>query len=86
MLAEKRESLRMSEKKRGRPRNTEVEVWEKKYYRLSDARDNQAIRKVLEERMFKAFEEVHRLAFEEELGWFEINPVKKQIGAILDSL
>jgi hypothetical protein len=86
MLAEKRESLRMSEKKRGRPRKQEVEVWERKYYRLSDARDNQAIRKTLEERMFKAFEEVHRLANDRELGWFEINPVKKEISAILDRL
>lgn len=76
----------MAEKKRGRPRKVEVEVWERKYYRLSDARDNQAIRKVLEERMFKGFEEVHIMAFDRPLGWFEINPVKKQIGAILDSL
>jgi hypothetical protein len=76
----------MYEKKRGRPRNTEVEVWERKYYRLSDARDNQAIRKVLEERMFKGFEEVHIMAFDRPLGWFEINPVKKRIADILDSL
>lgn len=76
----------MSEKKRGRPRKVEVEVWERKYYRLSEARDNQAIRKVLEERMFKGFEEVHIMAFDRPLGWFEINPVKKQIGDILDSL
>ena len=76
----------MSEKKRGRPKKQEVEVWERKYYRLSESRDNQAIRKVLEERMFKGFEDIHRLANDRELGWFEINVVKKQIGAILDTL
>jgi hypothetical protein len=76
----------MSEKKRGRPKKQEVEVWEKKYYRLSDARDNQAIRKVLEERMFKGFEEVHILAFDKPIGWFEINPVKKRIADILDTI
>lgn len=76
----------MSEKKRGRPKKQEVEIWERKYYFLSEARDNQAIRKVLEERMFKGFEDVHRLAKGRELGWFEINVVKKQIGAILDTL
>jgi AT hook motif len=76
----------VSEKKRGRPRKTEVEVWERKYYFLSEARDNQAIRKVAEERMFKGFEEIHRLANERELGWFEINIVKKRIGDILDTI
>ena len=76
----------MSEKKRGRPKKEVAEIWEKKYYRLSDARDDQAIRKVLEERMFKAFEDVHIMAFDRPLGWFEINPVKKRIGDILDTL
>ena len=76
----------MSEKKRGRPRKLEVPVWDKKYYTLDPKRDEQAIRKVREERMFKAFEEVHRLANDRELGWFEINPIKKQIGAILDRI
>ena len=76
----------MTEKKRGRPKKLEVPVWDKKYYTLDPKRDEQAIRKVREERMFKAFEEVHRLANDRELGWFEINPIKKQIGAILDRI
>ena len=76
----------MSEKKRGRPKKEVAEIWERKYYKLSDARDDQAIRKVLEERMFKGFEEVHRMANERERGWFEINVVKKRIGDILDTL
>ncbi len=76
----------MSEKKRGRPRKVEISVWDKKYYSLDPKRDAQAIRKVNEERLFKAFEEVHRQAFDKELGWFDINPVKKRISAILDGL
>jgi hypothetical protein len=76
----------VSEKKRGRPKKLEVPVWDKKYYSLDPKRDNQAVRKVKEERMFKAFEEVHRQAFDKELGWFDINIVKKKIGAILDTI
>ena len=76
----------MSEKKRGRPKKTTMSHWDKKYYRLSDERDNQAIRIVKEERMFKAFEYIHLMAFDRPLGWFEITPVKKQIGAILDRI
>jgi len=76
----------VSEKKRGRPKKEVAQVWEKKYYFLSEARDNQAIRKVLEERMFKGFEEVHILAFDKPIGWFEINPVKKRIADILDTI
>jgi len=76
----------VSEKKRGRPKKQEVEVWERKYYFLSEARDNKAIRLTLEERMFKGFEEIHRLANDRELGWFEINIVKGKISAILDRL
>jgi len=76
----------VSEKKRGRPKKEVAEIWQRKYYFLSEARDNQAIRKVAEERMFKGFEEIHRLANDRELGWFEINVVKKKIGDILDTL
>tara|TARA_R110000868_G_scaffold116745_3_gene310490 strand:+ start:11306 stop:11536 length:231 start_codon:yes stop_codon:yes gene_type:complete len=76
----------MTERKRGRPKTKEVPIWQEKYYVLSEARDNQAIRKTLEERIFKGFEEVHRLANDKDLGWFEINKVKKQIGDILDRI
>lgn len=76
----------MSEKKRGRPKKLEVSVWDKKYYSADPKRDEQALLKVRQERMFKAFEEVHRLANDRELGWFEINIVKKRIDAILDTI
>jgi hypothetical protein len=76
----------MSEKKRGRPRKVEISHWDKKYYTLDPKRDNQAVRKVKEERMFKAFEYVHLMANDTELGWFEINIVKKRIGDILDTI
>jgi hypothetical protein len=76
----------MTEKKRGRPKKEVAQIWERKYYFLSEARNDQAIRKVLEERMFKGFEEVHILAFDKPIGWFEINVVKKQIGVILDTI
>lgn len=76
----------MSEKKRGRPKKVEISVWDKKYYTLDPKRDYQAIRKVREERMLKAFEDIHMLAFDEPIGWFEVNPTKKRISDILDSI
>jgi hypothetical protein len=76
----------VSEKKRGRPKKIDISVWDKKYYTLDPKKDNRAIRLVKEERMFKAFEEVHRRANHRELGWFEINIVKKRISDILDTI
>jgi hypothetical protein len=76
----------MTEKKRGRPRKAEVTMWEEKYYKLSEMRDNQAIRKTLEERMFKAFDNVHSLAFDEPIRRINVLSVKRRISAILDEL
>jgi hypothetical protein len=76
----------VSEKKRGRPRKAEVAIWEEKYYKLSEMRDNQAIRKTLEERMFKAFDNVHALAFDEPIRRIDVLSVKRRISAILDEL
>lgn len=76
----------MSEKKRGRPKKVEISVWDKKYYRLSNERDNKAHRLVKEERMLKAFEDIHQLAFDKPIGWFEVNPTKNRISAILDRI
>jgi hypothetical protein len=76
----------VTEKKRGRPKKLEISHWDKKYYQLSDKRDNDAIRKVKEERMFKAFEYVHLMAKGRPLGWFDINIVKKRISDILDTI
>lgn len=81
-----RRGLLMSEKKRGRPKKLEIPVWDKKYYTLDPKRDYQAIRKVQEERILKAFEKVHQLAFDEPIGWFEVNPTKNRISAILDRI
>jgi hypothetical protein len=76
----------MEQRKRGRPRNTEVAIWEEKYYKLSDMRDNQAIRKTLEERMFKGFDSVHTMAFDEPIRRIDVLSVKRRISAILDEL
>ena len=76
----------MTEKKRGRPKKKEVAVWEEKYYKLSDMRDNQAIRKTLEARMLKAFQDVHMLAFDTPISYGKLMSTKKRISAILDEL
>jgi len=72
--------------KRGRPKKLESPIWDRKYYRLSDKRDNQAIRKVKEERMIKAYEYLHLMAYDEPLRSHDINPMKSKISDILDRI
>ena len=73
----------MSEKKRGRPRTVANDVHVTRYYIPDAKRDNQAVMKVLEERMLKAYQDIHMMAFDEPIGWFGVNPLKKGISAIL---
>ena len=76
----------MSEKKRGRPRKTEVAIWEEKYYRLSDMRDNQAIRKTVEERLLKAYSEVFTLANGRSPNQRDRGTINKAVSDILERL
>jgi hypothetical protein len=62
--------------KRGRPKNPEISVWDKKYYQLSPERDNVAINKMKEERLIKAYNYVHLMAFGEELSVSQIKHIR----------
>ena len=76
----------MSEIKRGRPRKAEVAIWEEKYYRLSEMRDNKAIRKTVEERLFNGFASVFTLAKGREPNQKDVGIINKAIGDILERL
>jgi hypothetical protein len=76
----------VSEIKRGRPRKAEVAIWEEKYYRLSEMRDNKAIRKTVEERLFNGFASVFTLAKGREPNQKDVGIINKAIGDILERL
>ena len=76
----------MSEKKRGRPRTKEVAIWEEKYYRLSDMKDNQAIRKTVEERLYNGYAAIFTLAHGRSPNQRDRGTINKAIGDILERL
>ena len=77
---------KMSEKKRGRPKKKEVAVWEEKYYKLSDMRDNQAIRKTVEDRLYKGYAAIFTLANDREPNQKDVGIINKAIAGILDEI
>jgi hypothetical protein len=76
----------MTERKRGRPRTKEVAIWEEKYYKLSDMRDNQAIRKSIEERLYNGYAAVFTLANGREPNQKDVGIINKAVSAILERL
>ena len=76
----------MSEKKRGRPKVKEVNYWEEKYYKLSDMRDNQAIRKNIEERLFNGYAAIFTLAHDREPNQKDVGSINKALAGILERL
>jgi hypothetical protein len=70
--------------KRGRPKTVSNDVHVTRYYFPDSKRDDSIRFKAMEERAYKAYEDIHMMAFDEPIKWFEINPVKRQISAILD--
>lgn len=76
----------MSEKKRGRPRTKEVAIWEEKYYKLSDMRDNQAIRKSIEERLYNGYAAIFTLAMDREPNQKDVGTINKAVNAIIERI
>lgn len=76
----------MTEKKRGRPKKVKVEVWEEKYYKLSEMRDNQAIRKTIEERLFNGYAAIFTLANDREPNQKDVGTINKAVAGILDEI
>jgi hypothetical protein len=76
----------VSERKRGRPRTKEVAIWEEKYYKLSEMRDNQAIRKTIEERLYNGYAAVFTLANGREPNQKDVGTINKAVNDILERL
>ena len=76
----------MTEKKRGRPRKKEVAIWEEKYYVLSESRDNHAIRKTIQERLYNGYAAVFTLANDREPNQKDVGTINKAVSAILERL
>ncbi len=76
----------MSEIKRGRPKKVKVEVWEEKYYQLSEMRDNQAIRKTIEERLYNGYAAIFTLAMDRSPNQRDRGTINKAVSDILDRI
>lgn len=76
----------MSEKKRGRPKKVEISVWDKKYYRPSEARDIQAIQKLKEERLYNGYAAIFTLAKGREPNQKDVGIINKAVAGILDEI
>jgi hypothetical protein len=76
----------VSEKKRGRPKKVEVAIWEEKYYKLSDMRDNQAIRKSIEERLYNGYAAIFTLANDREPNQKDVGTINKAVNAIIERI
>lgn len=76
----------MSEKKRGRPKKVEVAIWEEKYYKLSEARDNYAIRKTIEERLYNGYASLFTLAHERSPNQWDRGNINKAVAGIIERL
>ena len=74
------------EAKRGRPKKDVHEIWEQKYYRLSDMRDNQAIRKTVEQRLHKVYTDVFTLAMGREPNQKDVGTINKAVAGIIERL
>ena len=76
----------MSEKKRGRPKSAEISIWDKKYYRPSEARDIQAIEKLKEERLLKGYTVVFTMAYGRSPNQRDRISINKAVNDILERI
>ena len=76
----------MTERKRGRPKKVEVAIWEEKYYKLSEFRDNYAIRKSIEERLYNGYAAVFTLAYGRNPNQRDRGSINKAVADILERL
>jgi len=68
---------------KGRPKKLEISHWDKKYYKLDAGRDDAAIKKVNDERIFKAFAYLHLMAIGREPNQKDVGIINKVIADIL---
>jgi hypothetical protein len=76
----------VTERKRGRPKKVEVAIWEEKYYKLSESRDNQAIRKTIEERLYNGYASLFTLAYGRSPNQYDRGTINRAVSDILERL
>jgi len=77
----------MTEKKRGRPKKERLyDIWEHKYYLLDDKQNDKAIRRTVEERLFKGYSAVFALANGREPNQRDVGTITKAVAAIIDRI
>jgi hypothetical protein len=77
----------MEQRKRGRPKKERLyEVWEHKYYVLDDKQDNKAIRRTVEDRLYKGYATVFTLAHDREPNQFDRGTINKAVADIIDRI
>jgi hypothetical protein len=77
----------MEQRKRGRPKKERLyEVWEHKYYVLDDKQNDKAIRRTIEERLFKGYSSVFSLAHGREPNQIDRGKINKVVAAIIDRI
>ena len=77
----------MTEKKRGRPKKERLyDIWEHKYYVLDDKQNDKAIRRTVEERLFKGYASVFALAHGREPNQIDRGKINKVVAAIIDRI
>lgn len=73
--------------KRGRPKKERLyEVWEHKYYVLSDKNNSIALKKTLQERLFKGYSTIFTLAHEKEPNQIDRGKINKVVAGIIDEI
>ena len=78
--------MKKESQKMGRPRKAEVAIWEEKYYKLSDMRDNQAIRKTIEDRLYNGYAAVFTLAMGKDPNQKDVGKINKAVAAIIERI
>lgn len=78
----------MTEKKRGRPRKKDDmhQVWEHKYYVVSEKRHNWAIRKTVEDRLYKGYKNLFIVVHGREPNQADVRVINKAVTAIIDRI
>ena len=73
--------------KRGRPKKERLyDVWEHKYYVLSDKNNNVALRRSLEDRLFKGYSSLFTLAHGREPNQKDVGTINKLVAGIIDRI
>lgn len=78
----------MEQRKRGRPKKQDdmYEMWEHKYYSLSEKNNSSAIKRTVKERLLNGYSSLFTLAHNREPDYKETKYINRLVTDILDSI